>query len=130
MPQAEAHREQAEFNEQAANDVELKYPEWAVTMYFYAALHWVEWYAKNKGDELPPGSSPHDRRRNYIYNLANKLKNKDLRKAYDQLQRDSQTARYLENIKTNSRIHFDSHDRSKVSKSLSNLQIVKQLLVK
>lgn len=130
MPQAEAHRQQAEFNEAAANDVELKYPEWAVTMRFYAALHWVEWYAQNKGDELPLAPSPHDRRSAYIRNLAKQLKRDDLLIAYNELQRDSQIARYLETLKTNSRIHFDRHNRSRVSTSLSNLQLVKRVLVK
>lgn len=52
MPSKQSHREQAEYNEEAALSIRDTSPDWAVTMCFYAALHWVEWYAKVRGDEL------------------------------------------------------------------------------
>lgn len=41
--------EQAKSNKQAVNTLEKTYPDWAVTIYFYAALHWVEYYACKTG---------------------------------------------------------------------------------
>jgi hypothetical protein len=41
MPQDFVHQSQAEHNEKAANFVKNAYPDWAVTMCFYAAIHWV-----------------------------------------------------------------------------------------
>jgi hypothetical protein len=48
-PSAQMHYEQAELNEKAALVVKEHQPDWAVTICFYAALHWIEGYALNTG---------------------------------------------------------------------------------
>ncbi|MGB5962505.1 MAG: hypothetical protein WBG73_17695 [Coleofasciculaceae cyanobacterium] len=132
MPSEQSHREQAESNKEAADSIRNTSPDWAVTMCFYAALHWVSWYAKIKGKDLetsyPGRPSPHDRLYDYVRDLAADLGDRDLEKAYKNLKKASQTARYLEDIKTNSRIHYSRHNCTGVDKSFDNLQIVKQRL--
>lgn len=78
----ERYFKQAQSNEQAARSFESAYPDWAVTICFYAALHWIEYYACQKGDDISiqfPSKSPHDSRRGYVYNLAKELNNKSLK---------------------------------------------------
>lgn len=132
MPSKESHREQAEYNEQVAVSIRDTSPDWAVTMCFYAALHWVEWYAKNQGDDLEQQyqnyPSPHDRLIAYVLDIVKNRQQRDLEKAYKNLKNASQTARYLENIKTNARVHYSRHNKTGVDKSFDNLQIVKQRL--
>jgi hypothetical protein len=132
MPSAQSHLEQSKFNKEAADSIRETSPDWAVTMCFYAALHWVEWYAKNKGKDLetsyPGRPSPHDRLYDYVRDLAATLRDRELEKAYKNLKKASQTARYLEGIRTNSRIHYGRHNRTGVDTSFANLQIIKQRL--
>jgi hypothetical protein len=132
MPSEQSHREQAEYNEQAAASIRDTSPDWAVTMCFYAALHWVEWYAKVRGDELERQyqnyPSPHDRLLAYVFDIAKNRQYRDLDKAYNDLKNASQTARYLTDIRTNSRMHYSRHNPRGVDKSFDNLEIVKQRL--
>lgn len=131
MPSEQSHRQQAEYNEEAALSIKDTSPDWAVTMCFYAALHWVEWYAKVQGDDLErqyPKCNPHERLLAYVFDIARNLQYKDLNKAYQYLKNSSQTARYLTDIRTNSRIHYSRHNPRGVDKSFDNLEIVKQRL--
>jgi hypothetical protein len=121
--------EQAQRNEEAAKSVETSFPDWAVTMCFYAALHWVESYAKKKGDDIEryDGSTRHQRRRKYIADLAYSLGNRRLRIAYEDLETESRRARYLEGLDTSAIAYYKSHT-PKVRDSFQKLQSIKQLL--
>ncbi len=132
MPSEQSHREQAEYNEQAAASIRDTSPDWAVTMCFYAALHWVEWYAKVRGDDLDRQyqncKSPHDRLLAYVYDIAKNRKYRDLNKAYNDLKNASQISRYLTDIPTNSRMHYTRLNPRGVDKSFDNLEIIKKRL--
>jgi hypothetical protein len=132
MPSKQSHREQAEYNEEAALSIRDTSPDWAVTMCFYAALHWVEWYAKVRGDELARQyqnyPSPHDRLLAYVFDISKNPQYRDLNKAYNDLKNASQISRYLTDIKTNSRLYYSRYKTREVDKSFDNLQIVKERL--
>jgi hypothetical protein len=132
MPSEQSHRQQAEYNEEAALSIRDTSPDWAVTMCFYAALHWLEWYAKVQGDDLERQyqncPSPHDRLLAYVFDIARERQDRELNKAYQYLKNASQTARYLTDIRTNSRMHYSRHNPRGVDKSFDNLEIVKQRL--
>jgi uncharacterized FlgJ-related protein len=132
MPSEQSHREQAEYNEEAALNIRDTAPDWAVTMCFYAALHWVECYAKVQGDDLEQKyqgyKSPHDRLVAYVWDIAKNKQYKDLNKAYENLKNASQTARYLTGIRTSSRVNYSRQNKTGVDQSFDNLRIVKQRL--
>ncbi|HBL10114.1 MAG TPA: hypothetical protein DD379_01520 [Cyanobacteria bacterium UBA11162] len=129
MASPQIHLEQAEHNERAASSVKLDYPDWAVTMYFYSALHWVEWYARLNGcdiaREYDSGRSKHDSRQQYVNQLAKELGHPSLRKAYQNLEIDSRKARYLSSINITAQTYYT---QPKVTNCYKNLQTVKQLL--
>lgn len=122
---------QAKSNENGAHSVEKTYPDWTVTMCFYSALHFVEYYASRYGDDIRsqfPEKSPHDSRRGYVRKLAKKLDNRRLEKLYNDLENASQKARYLEGLKYISAIeHFKNH-QSEVNASFEKLQQIKDIL--
>jgi hypothetical protein len=121
---------QAENNEKAARSLEKTYPDWAVTICFYAALHWVEYYAVVTGCDIKqeyPGRSPHESRRNYIIELASQLRNINLRNAYIKLEQESRKARYLQGMTTDAKVYY-SNNNFKVIDAFQNLQKIKQLL--
>lgn len=131
MP-TEHHREQAQSNEAAAQSVRTSYPDWAITMCFYSALHWVEQYASMQGCDIEKeykekGKSRHDRRRQYVIKIASNLSNKNLRLAYLALEEESKNARYLKNL-NKSAIAYYTQDKNKVTNAFQKLQIVRQLL--
>jgi len=102
MPSAQDYFQQAEHNESTANIIKLNHPDWAITMCFYAALHWVEGYGIIQGvnievkyQEILGQSSLHEYRRRYVQDIAYELGNKKLREAYEDLQKESLKARYL-----------------------------------
>ena len=132
MPSEHSHSEQAKYNEEAALSIRDTSPDWAVTMCFYAALHWVEWYAKVQGDDLerqyPNYPSPHDRLLAYVFKIAKNRQYRDLNKAYQELKNASQIARYLTDIRTDSRIHYSRYKTREVDQSFDNLRIVKERL--
>ncbi len=122
---------QAQSNENAARSTESAYPDWTVTMCFYAALHWVEYYASRKGDDIQsqfPEKSPHDSRRGYVRKLAKKLDNRSLEKLYNDLESASQKARYLEGVKYQSAIDYFKKHQSEVNASFDKLQQIKDIL--
>lgn len=132
MPSEQSHREQAEYNEEAAHNIRDTAPDWAVTMCFYAALHWVECYAKVQGDDLEQKYqgclSPHDRLLSYVRYISVTRRDRDLEKAYKNLRNESQTARYLTGIRTSSRVNYSRQNKTGVNQSFDNLRIVKQRL--
>jgi hypothetical protein len=122
--------DQAKSNEKAARSLEKTYPDWAVTICFYAALHWLEYYACVTGCDIEqeyPGNSPHESRRDYVIELASKLRNKNLRNAYIKLEEESRKARYLQNLTTDAKTYY-TKNKLKVTDSFQNLQQIKQLL--
>ncbi|MEI6442912.1 MAG: hypothetical protein WCO29_07245 [Nostocales cyanobacterium ELA583] len=126
----EHYLEQAKTNEQAARDLEKTYPDWAVTICFYAALHWVEYYACKKGCDINqeyPGPSPHSSRKDYIRELAFELGNRSLRNAYIELESESRKARYLQDINTSAKLYY-TNNKLKVNQSFQNLQKIRLLL--
>ncbi|MBW4614406.1 MAG: hypothetical protein KME21_14270 [Desmonostoc vinosum HA7617-LM4] len=125
---------QAQSNENAARSTESAYPDWTVTMCFYAALHWVEYYASKSGDDIStqfPEKSPHDSRRGYVRQLAKKLDSRELEKLYNDLESASQKARYLEGrgIKYISAIDYFKSHQSEVNESFKKLQQIKDILM-
>ncbi|MBW4667763.1 MAG: HEPN domain-containing protein [Cyanomargarita calcarea GSE-NOS-MK-12-04C] len=135
MP-CERYLEQAESNEEAARSVEDTYPDWAVTMCFYAVLHWVKYYACQRGDDVESLKS-HDAHRGYVYDLASKISNRELRTLYDNLQGASEKARYLESsthrkyvkpIKYVSAISYFQNHQREVNQAFDQLQQIKDIL--
>lgn len=101
-----------------------------MTICFYAALHWVEYYASVKGCDIEqeyPGKSPHQSRRDYVKELASQLGNKNLRNAYLKLEEESHKARYLEGLTTDAKVYY-TKNKSKVTDSFQNLQKIEELL--
>ncbi|WP_373530367.1 hypothetical protein [Nostoc sp.] len=122
--------EQAKSNEQAARSLEQTYPDWAITICFYAALHWVEYYAciTECNIELKyPWPSRHNSRKDYVRDLANQLGNRSLRNAYIELEGESRKARYLQDITTNAKLYY-TKNKFRVTQSFQNLQKIKQVL--
>jgi hypothetical protein len=120
---------QARNNEQAARNIKDDYPDWAITICFYAALHCVEYYACSKKCDIKseyPAPSPHESRRDYIFDLGEQLGNRNLRKVYQDLEDESQRARYLKNISTDTKSYYTNN--KKVNQSFQNLQQIKQIL--
>jgi hypothetical protein len=110
-PSAKMHYEQAVLNEQAALAVKENQPDWAVTICFYAALHWIEGYAINEGVDINQqykrrGGSPHNWRKNYVKDIAYNLRKDTFRRAYERLDDESRKARYLKDINSNSRLYY------------------------
>jgi hypothetical protein len=127
----EPYLEQAESNERAARNIEDTYPDWAVTMCFYAALHRVEYYACKKRVDISskfPEKSPHDSRRGYVRQLAKQLNNRTLEKLYNDLENASQKARYLEGIRYQNAIDYFKAHKSEVSTYFDKLQQIKDIL--
>lgn len=128
---SERYLVQAKSNENAARSNESDYPDWTVTMCFYAALHCVEYYASKQGDDIPsqfPEKSPHDSRRGYVRKLAKKLDNKRLERLYNELEEASKKARYLENLEYQSAVDYFKSHQSEVNKYFDKLQQIKDIL--
>jgi hypothetical protein len=130
---SERYLVQAQSNENAARSNEQAYPDWTVTMCFYAALHWVDYYAAQKGDDIRsqfPEKSPHDSRRGYVRKLAKDSDTRELEKLYNDLENASQKSRYLEGkeLKYTSAIDYFKNHYSEVDKSLKKLQQIKDIL--
>lgn len=132
MPTEQAHKEQARQNEYAIGRIEKQHPDWVVTLCFYAALHWVEFYAKAEGTnifyEYEDAGSPHDRRREYLYDVAyDDLNARRLYDAYTALEDESKVARYLKSLNMDA-IKYYNKNGSRVRESRNNLRIVKHFL--
>lgn len=126
--------EQAEHNESTANNIKLNQPDWAITMCFYAALHWVERYGIIKGVNIEAKyqsiigqSSLHEYRKLYVADIAYELGNKKLRGAYYDLEKESRKARYLKDLSSSAVLYY-TRNKIYVTDSFQDLQIIKQLL--
>lgn len=130
MPQVNTHLKQAEFNEKIAEiAAQSKHHDWAVTMYFYAALHYVEAYAAHHGDNIyelhKERKTQHDRRLAYIQDINyRETGGYESFAEYERLFEASKKARYLQDIKTTARKHF-FNDLNQYSNGLS---IIKELV--
>jgi hypothetical protein len=80
------HRDQARRNANLAGSGQLT-PDWEVTVWFYAALHWVRAFFRRKG--LESHSHEDDRR-----NLEQTVAQGDIRFSYRWLRRLSEFCRY------------------------------------
>ena len=109
MPNHSIYRRQAEKNENTAIAAQSGFPDWAVIMCFYAALHWVNDYAycNNEMEELKPefyidenGNKPseHGARKKYVRKIARSKKISSLESAYKKLFDESMKARYLQGL--------------------------------
>jgi hypothetical protein len=115
MPKAGVHLKQATNNEDAARKAaQSGYPDWAITMFFYAALHYIQAYAIFQGDNIyelyPDEPNQHERILSYVYDTSWDIKS-DLTvfKAYETLFEASKTSRYLNGISSTSRKHFSKN---------------------
>jgi hypothetical protein len=92
---------QAKINEESAKIAQKEFPEWAIIMYFYAALHFIKDYAYERNDldklEKIGNQSAHLSTINYVNNIAKDIKCYDLIAEYKYLFKESLLARYLEN---------------------------------
>ena len=94
---------QAKANEESAKMSQKEFPEWAIIMYFYAALHLINDYALevNQIDILKVDedskTSQHYLRRGYVKSISNYINCQDLQASYNFLFNESLLARYLVN---------------------------------
>lgn len=128
LPTAEVHRKQAENNEKIAQSIREDSPDWAVTICFYAALHWIECYAKHMGVNIYAqysGNSPHERRRYYVYDIAHDFEQLNLRRAYEKLERESKKTRYLQNLDREADKYCTIE---RVTEAFQKLQIIRTII--
>lgn len=125
----QAHQQQASYNSQAARKVKQSIPDWAVTMCYYAALHLIDTYAKQKGNNFRQycGRSLHEKREHYVKDLGKELRNRQLVKYFNNLKENSKKARYLSGISTNARDFYRNHNRE-VDRAFQDLQKIQQIL--
>jgi hypothetical protein len=125
MPKAGIYLKQATYNEDAAlKAAQSGCSDWAVTMCFYAALHYVKAYEAFNGDNIyedyKTEPNQHERILSYVYDLDNTA-DSSVYAAYETLLEASKQARYLRGIETSARKHF--WNRS--DKYLKALSVVK-----
>ena len=104
------HLKQATHNKNAAlKAAQSGYPDWAVTMCFYAALHYVKaceaFRADNIYKDYPNGKSQHERTLFYVLDIDTTPK-LSVYAAYETLLEASKISRYLSCISTSSKHHF------------------------
>jgi len=131
MPNQSVYQRQAECNEKTALAAQSGFPDWAVIMCFYAALHWVNHYALCNGDmkELDEGDdSPHHIRRKYVKKISRENKWRDLEECYELLFRASMTARYLRGLEDLDRTAREHYATSGVQPYFDYLDKIKKRL--
>ncbi len=117
---------QARVNEETAKLAHKDFPEWAIIMYFYAALHWINDYAYRNNQlsvlDKSDGISQHTSRKKYVKEIAYKKGCQDIYENYKFLFDESMLARYLENndeeLDSTSRDFFSNVDIKKYSDAL------------
>ncbi len=134
MPNLSVYQQQAEFNEQTAKAAQSGFPDWAVIMCFYAALHWVNDYAFRQGDiknfeNDGDSDSPHKRRRMYVKKIAKQNNWKDLEEAYELLYRVSMTARYLEGLEKQNCTAREHYAKNDIQFCFEYLEKIKKRLI-
>jgi hypothetical protein len=92
VPAAEQHLAQARHNEALSIRCQERYPDWAITAMFYAALHLLEaHFAGTAGPGAPSHYVNHDERRVAVRTRVSS----DAYRRYRFLEDSSRTARYL-----------------------------------
>lgn len=123
------HLQQAEHNSEAAHGSRAEYPDWAVTMCFYAAIHYVEAYKVVDQSRLrivsKASESPHKVRKRFVSNLSARFHDEDLIAAYEFLEEQSHRARYLTGLSQEARQHFVARGCDDV---FEDLEIIKEIL--
>ncbi|NET57197.1 MAG: hypothetical protein F6K47_13845 [Symploca sp. SIO2E6] len=132
MPKESVYRRQARANEGTAKAARLGFPDWAVIMCFYAALHWINDYALRQGKKIYDSdvsdSSQHSARRKYVKKLARDNKWGDLQDAYQTLYQASMTARYLEDLEGKDITAIEHYAKYGVDFAFKCLEIIKNRL--
>lgn len=136
MTSDNVYKRQAEFNEQEAITAQNNCPDWAVIMFFYAALHWINHYAYENNElealfekERKSNDSMHKIKRDYVVQIAKNNNFKDLEKAYKYLFNASMTARYLENLDEDiTAREYYLRNKAEVSQCFRYLQDIKKKL--
>ncbi len=123
------HLQQAQHNERVANEAQSESPDWAVTKYFYAALHYVEAYAVSHSVIIPKlykdeNISYHEMREKYVNKISAENNWEDFAIAYRKLYKLSKKARYLQNINTTAEQYFKNNKRE-VDSCIEALEEVK-----
>jgi len=137
MPSLNIYEQPAKLNEDAAKSAHTEAPEWAIIMYFYAALHWINSYAYKRNEirllqSLDKTLAPHERRRRYVKKISNYTGDDELYISYKFLFDESMIARYLENselecINKTSREYYQERD---IKEFVDSLEILKRALKK
>ncbi|MEM9153737.1 MAG: hypothetical protein AAGB13_01700 [Cyanobacteria bacterium P01_F01_bin.33] len=131
MADSTLHAQQSESNKNAASYVRKDFPDWAVTICFYAALHLIESYAANNGDDINrygvPSDPPHTKRQAYVGQISNRIRNRELRKAYDKLYDGSLMSRYMKDL-DQSAVAYYQFAKNKVDGAFKDLAVVKAAL--
>jgi hypothetical protein len=140
MSECSIYQQQAEWNEATAQAAKKGFPDWAVIMCFYAALHWVNYHAclSGKIEELKVNESvsgrtltQHDLKKRYVQKIAREDKQaveakykspknnqfkegrqraKELEDAYKLLYSASMRARYLDGLSITAKEHYSGKD--------------------
>ena len=127
---ATAYKEQAKSNEAAALALKEHYPDWAVTMCFYAALHWVNYHAAKTGTitfARARDSTLHNQRRDYVKDFSAETRNRNLQKAYEFLEKESKKSRYGEDLDEHPVSYYRWH-RGYIKEAFKNLELVRHCL--
>lgn len=115
-PSTEIHTEQAQLNEKAAaNAAQSGDNDWAVTIYFYSAIHYVKAYASYNQEDIyqlyrnqSKPNTEHQRILDYVSDIS--YDNENDRgfsfSAYERLFHASMKSRYLKDIRTTARQCF------------------------
>ncbi|MBG1257737.1 MULTISPECIES: hypothetical protein [Nostoc] len=132
MPNQSIYQQQAEFNEKTAIAAQSGFPDWAVIMCFYAALHWVNDYAFREGNikefDTNDDYSPHKLRRMYVKKIAKLNRWNDLEEAYELLYRASMTARYLRGLENQNCTAREYYAKNGVQFCFDDLEKIKKRL--
>jgi hypothetical protein len=139
MSTESVYSRQAISNENTARAAQNGFPDWAVTMCFYAALHWVNHYAyiNNEIKQVIPqenntNDSTHKIKRNYIEKICRlNARNgfQDVEKAYKFLFNQSMKSRYLQDLDEDvTAREYYAQNTNEVKSCFDKLSIIKSKL--
>ena len=135
MSSVSIHLQQAEHNEKSAIASQTDRPDWAVTMCFYAAIHYIQAYAVYHECDIEtvyrneyPNS--HARRRAYVDDIESENDWLDLSFLYGKLELGSKKARYLQGINTTSKHYFkvSCGDYIKYLQTIKSILSIRELM--
>lgn len=136
MSKQSIYEQQAKLNEEIAKQAQTDSPEWAIIMYFYAVLHWVNNYAHKRGEmsqlqDTNKTTSPHKLRKDYVKKVSKYKGNEDkLYQNYKFLFDESMVARYLEDGDFNciNMTAKDYYKQCNIKEYIDSLEIIKKML--